>query len=241
MTSSMKTHTRMPIELATLCALFTGVALSLGCFGDQGGDGGENNSTQTRSEACPFTFATPTLTLDEPDSPALLTFPIFEEGELEWVGADGRDVQLIVQSIQPFVDSDGRQDRTPSITYIQNTDGPFVLFAPDEVAGEYDRIATNAQASLGATTSNTTIELGGESANVLVARADASIVATVFVPLDGGAFFAPVSLGVYAGRAGCQTTMESTFTALLEGVALNADSTFGELTAVTELKAQKAN
>ena len=179
--------------------------------------------------------------MSQPDSPALLTFPIFSEGELEWVGADGRDVQLIAQSIQPFTDSDGRQDRSPSITYIQNTGGPSILFTPDEVAAEYDRLATNAQVSLDATTSSETVELDGQRANVLVARAEASIVATVFVPLDGGAFFAPVSLGVYAGRAGCTATMESTFTALLEAVALNADSTFGELDAVTELKAQKTN
>jgi hypothetical protein len=216
------------------------LALTLLAAGCPGGERGED--TEVEATSCPFAFAELTgATFDEPGSPALLTFPVFPDGELEQVGADGSATQLIAQSIQPFIDSDGRQDRSPSITFIQNTRGPNAVFTPAEVGAEYDRLANNAAVTLGATTSNTTVELGGQDANVLVASADASLVATVFVPVDDGAFFAPVSLGVYAGRAGCGSTMEDTFEALLAGVALNADSTFDELEAVVELKAEKQN
>ena len=233
----MKTNT-------TILACATGLTLTLltlGCIGASGeGEDNDENNGGGQVRACPYTFEDPETMFDVEGSPALLTFATFPEGELETVGADGTDFQYIVQSIQPFIDSDGRQDRTPTITYIQNTKGPFALFTPDEVAGEYDRLANNAEVTLGATSSNTTVDLGGVEANVLVSTADASKVMTVFVPVDEGAFFAPVSIGVYTGRAGCDATRDETFDRLLASIAPNADTTFNELDGIIEVKAQKS-
>ncbi len=231
----------IPTSHLMLSALLT---LTLtGCLGG-GGDGGDGTPDPGTSDPvleCPFTFELPEDTFDEPGSPALVTFPIFGDGELEQVGEDGQSVQLIASSIQPFLASDGRQDRSPAITLIQNTKGPSALLTPDEVSAETDRLEEAARVTLDAVTARDTVEFGGQTVDVLIASADASIVATVFVPIDAGAFFAPVSLGVYTGRDGCQTTMELTFQAVLAGIAPNTDSTFDTLQAVIDLKVEKGN
>jgi hypothetical protein len=220
-------------------ALALTATFALACSGGNG-NGTENNENND-APACPYTFPDPTATFDQADSPALLTFASFPDGETEVVGADGSSFQYIAQSIVPFIDSDGREDRSPTITYTQNTGGAALVFTPDEIAAEYDRRANNAINTLGATTSNTTIQLGGEEVNVLVATADASKTMTAFVPIDSGAFLVPVEVGVFTGRAGCDATRDATFDALKASIALNADSTFGDLAAVQEAKAAKSN
>lgn len=200
--------------------------------------GGEAN--EPGGQACPFTFPSPTETFTPAASPALLTFGIFPDAGVTEIGADGAAAQYIVEVPHAFVASDGSTDTSATISYIQNLQGAAVLFTPDEVAAEYDRLANNAAQIFGATTSPSTITLGGEEVNVLVARSDAQISMTVFVPIDDGAFFAPTTITVNAARSGCGDTLEETYADLEASVALNATTTFNEIETVAEAKADKS-
>ena len=76
---------------------------------------------------------------------------------------------------------------------------------------------------------------------MLVAKSDIDIIMTIFVPIDGGDFIVPVSLGVYAATAGCGATLEETFEDLKASVSLNAATTYNEIETVVDAKADKSN
>ena len=223
-------------RLAFMSLIALGVSV-LACAGPE-----EDPETDPNNEpaACPFTFPTPEVTYDAEQSPALLTFALPEDGELTVNGEDGTGVAYFVESLQAFTTLDGTR-LGPSITYQQNLQGPSVLFTPDEVAAEYDRIANNSEQIFGATISNETLDLGGDEANVLVARAPDNTTMTVFVPIDEGAFIVPVTIGVFATVQGCEDTIEDTYVALKASIARNADTTYHDLAGIQEIKADKSN
>ena len=195
-------------------ALLLTTTLAFACDGG-GGDANNANNTGGGVQACPFTFPEPTETFAPAASPALLTFGVFPDVDVTEVNVDGKGVQYTAEVLHPVANS----TISPSILYIQNLLGPSILFTPDEIEAEVTRLENNAVTLFRATTSNTTITLGGQEVDVLVAKSDIDIIMTIFVPIDGGDFIVPVSLGVYAATVGCGATLEETFEDLKASVS----------------------
>ncbi|MEL6694530.1 MAG: hypothetical protein AAFQ12_16110, partial [Pseudomonadota bacterium] len=111
--------------------------------------------------SCPFTFSEPNIQLSSAETPSLLEFPVFNLSEtLDLQGADGKITQFRAWSAHSF-DEDGRLNQNAAIGYIQNLKGWKVLFTPDEVPAEFDRIDSNARFTFEAETMIDVIEVEG--------------------------------------------------------------------------------
>lgn len=210
------------------------ILLTFGCTNDD-----EETPNDPKTEpSCPFTFPTPVIQTPSTESVALLTYATFPGVDVDETGADGKDALYLAVSAHRKNAIDGSRINGANITYIQTHQGSSVLFKPKDVAAEYERIKNNAINTLDAKVSNNTITLDGQEANVLIAQADDNIVMTVFVPIDEGQFFAPVSIGVNAGQSGCTETMKTTAQALQASISLNPMSTYNSIPSVAQTKAQ---
>jgi len=226
---------RRDVDPKPLAILSITVLASLGCFFG----GGEEPDIDPEPRACPFTFPAADETFDEAGSPALLTFPVFD---LESTGASdvtSSSFQYLVSSSHTFINSDGRPDNSPAISVIQNISGPAVVYTAAELPAEKQRTSTNLANLLDAQTVDETLTLSGVAMDAQISTAPASKQATIYVPLEDGAFFASFVIGVFPARAGCDATVNATFDQVIAGLALNADSTFETLESVIEAKAAK--
>lgn len=175
-------------------------------------------------QACPFDFPAPEALFPAENTPVLLTFPIFSlDDHLDVLGANGRGFQLMVFSAHPF-DQDGRLNTSATIGYLQTMRGGSVLLLPEEVSAEFDRIDNNSIAMFEAETRMELIEVGGLEIQAHVAVSDASMIATLMLPINGGEVFHPVSIGVYPGMAGCEETMRVTFDRVIANLSLNLEN-----------------
>ena len=173
---------------------------------------------------CPFTFPKPAIQLSSLNTPSLIEFPVFNLDEtLDLQGADGKITQFRAWSAHSF-DEDGRLNQNAAIGYIQNLKGWKVLFTPEEKFAEFDRIDNNARFTFEADTQIDVIEVDGIEIEAHFAFAEASRVATLMLPINGGEFYHPVSIGVYPGMAGCDETTRAAFGTVMANLSLNLDN-----------------
>ena len=194
--------------------------------------GSETQPTQTEEapsatlaqgpeSTCPFEFPTPEIRLQSETTPALLEFPVFSLDEhLDLQGADGNISQFRAWSVHPF-QQDERLNLGAAIGYIQNMKGWKVLFLPEEVAPEFDRIEKNAIFTFEADTRIDIIEVDGIEIQTHFAVSQAAMEATLMLPINGGEVYHPVVIGVYPGMAGCDETMQATFDTIMANLSLN--------------------
>ena len=176
---------------------------------------------QNTRRSCPFQFPTPEIQLQSETTPALLEFPVFSLDEhLDLQGEDGKISQFRAWSVHPF-QQDERLNLGAAIGYIQNMKGWKVLFRPDEVPAEFDRIEKNAIFTFEAETRIDVIEVDGVQIEVHFAVSQAAMEATLMLPINGGEVFHPVVIGVYPGMAGCDATMQATFDTIMANLSLN--------------------
>ncbi len=173
---------------------------------------------------CPFVFPDPEHRFEAETAPVLLSFPVFSVDDHLQIQGDHRSgFQLLVFSAHAFEQA-GQLNTSATIGYIQTMRGPAVLFYPDEISAELDRIDENARMMLDAQTRREWIEIDGISVQAHVSEAEASKIATLMLPVNDGEFFHPVSIGIYTGTAGCEATMATTFDRVLAGASLTLDN-----------------